>query len=59
MSKSESPEIETALDSFIDRHPILATIVLAAFVCACLLVLFWFVVFSGLSGSADFIYAQF
>lgn len=44
---------------FIDRHPIIAIIIVALFVCACLLVLFWFVVFSGLSSSADFIYNHF
>ena len=43
----------------IENHPVWATLVFAAFVCVCLLVLFWFVVFSGLSSSADFIYAQF
>lgn len=44
---------------FIDRHPAIATLVGAMLVCACLLVLFWFVVFSGLSSSADFIYNHF
>lgn len=43
----------------IDRHPVIATLIGAVLVCACLLVLFWFVVFSGLSSSADFIYNNF
>lgn len=51
--------IKAALDRFIDRHTAIATLLFAAFVCVCLLVLFWFVVFSGLSSTADFIYAQF
>lgn len=52
-------KVKEFVASFIESHPVIAMLVLAAFVCACLLVLFWFVVFSGLSSSADFIYAQF
>lgn len=52
-------KVKEFVSAFIENHPVWATLTLAAFVCACLLVLFWFVVFSGLSSSADFIYAQF
>lgn len=59
MSKTDPSKLKGAFSLFIDRHPVFATLVLAMFVCGCLLVLFWFVVFSGLSQTADFIYAKF
>lgn len=52
-------KIKDKLAAFIDQHPVIAMLGLALFVCVCLLVLFWFVVFSGISSTADFIYAQF
>lgn len=43
----------------LERHPVLSCAVLAAAVAGSLLLLFWFVAFSGLGATADFVYARF
>lgn len=58
-SKDKQRRVPSAIAAFIDAHPILAMLVFACLVCCCLLVLFWFVVFSGLSSTADFVYNHF
>ena len=47
------------LKSFVAAHNAVFGVLTAVLVFACLALLFWFTIFSGLSGSADFIYAQF
>lgn len=40
-------------------HPLLKGAAVSVLVATCLVVLLWFTVFSGMSSTADFIYAQF
>lgn len=58
MSKAKLQQREDGA-GFFRRHGVLAAAVIALIVLACLLFLLWFVVFSGMSASADFLYAQF
>lgn len=41
------------------RHGALATVGTALLVCGIFVAVFWFTIFSGLSTSADFVYAKF
>lgn len=43
----------------LEAHPILATVAVGSLFAACFAFLFWYVVFSGLSSSAEFIYSTF
>ncbi|MDD6651548.1 MAG: hypothetical protein PUE49_05040 [Eggerthellales bacterium] len=43
----------------LQAHPALTLVLLALVVAGTLALTFWFVVFSGLASSADFIYSQF
>jgi hypothetical protein len=52
-------KIKSAVDAFVEQHPVCATLCVAIIVFALLSVTFWFVVFSGISSSADFIYSHF
>lgn len=45
--------------AFIEGHQRASSVILCALTAACLVLLFWFTVFSGLGSSADFIYNQF
>lgn len=45
--------------SFIEGHQRVSAVLLCLITAACLLLLFWFTIFSGLGLSADFIYNQF
>lgn len=58
MSKAKLQQQEDGT-GFFRRHSVLAAALIALIVLACLLFLLWFVVFSGMSASADFLYAQF
>lgn len=51
--------VDRHLSALAEKHAILVGVIVATVVAACLLFLLWFVVFSGLSASADFLYAQF
>ena len=63
MSTNESVERELSLadriESFARAHGVLSGIVIGALVFGVLALVFWFTLFSGISSSADFIYAQF
>jgi general stress protein CsbA len=48
-----------SLVAFFEAHSTLRVVLIAAAVCAGLLLTFWFIAFSGISSSADFIYSQF
>lgn len=50
---------EERLRNMAARHPWRSLIVLVAIVLGCFVLMFWFVVFSGLSSTADFVYAGF
>lgn len=51
--------LEERVNKILDQHSVLSLTVIVLIVLACLVLLFWFVVFSGLSFTADFIYAGF
>lgn len=55
----EGPSLRQRLVDLLAAHPILATVVVGLFFAACFALLFWYVVFSGLSSSAEFIYSTF
>lgn len=63
MSSSEKrvkkPTVTERLAGFVMRHSALATVGTALLVCGILVAVFWFTIFSGLSTSADFVYAKF
>lgn len=59
MSKPKESHTKEALATFMEAHPGVAAILLGILVCACLCLLVWFIAFSGLSSSADFIYSHF
>lgn len=50
---------EERVNKILDQHSVLSLVIVALVVLACLVLLFWFIVFSGLSSTADFIYAGF
>lgn len=45
--------------TFVENHQRLSAVILCGITAACLMLLFWFTIFSGLGSSADFIYNQF
>lgn len=47
------------LDAFNERHPVVAPIAYFAVALALLVIMIWFLLFSGLNTSADFVYNQF
>lgn len=47
------------LDGFAQRHPVAAPLLYFAVALALLVVMAWFLLFSGLNTSADFVYNQF
>ena len=51
--------IAEILDSFAERHPVAAPVLYFTVVLVLLVVLIWFLLFSGLNTSADFVYNQF
>lgn len=51
--------VSERLKALVMGHDKLFGVLTAVLVAGCLGLLFWFTVYSGLSGSADFIYAQF
>ena len=51
--------IEELLVAFNDAHPVAAPILYFAVTLVLLLVIAWFLLFSGLNTSADFVYNQF
>ena len=51
--------IAEILDSFTEKHPVAAPVLYFIVVLALLVVLIWFLLFSGLNTSADFVYNQF
>lgn len=54
-----SKRIKNAWSTFCVDHPWLARFGIALLVCAILWAILWFLLFSGMNESADFIYAQF
>ena len=63
MSTNESTEKRLSLadriEAFGQAHGMVAGIVVGTLVFCVLALVFWFTLFSGISSSADFIYAQF
>ena len=51
--------IEDILDSFNEKHPVATPMLYFAITLVLLVVLIWFLLFSGLNTSADFVYNQF
>ena len=47
------------LDAFAQKHPAMAPVLYFAVTFALLVILIWFLLFSGLNTSADFVYNQF
>lgn len=54
-----SQRIKNVWNQFCIDHPWCARIGIALLVCAILWLILWFLLFSGMNESADFIYAQF
>ena len=55
----QGPSFADRVEAFGQAHGVVAGIVACAFVFGVLALVFWFTLFSGISSSADFIYAQF
>ena len=51
--------IEELLTTFNDEHPVAASLLYFAVVLILLAVLIWFLLFSGMNTTADFVYNQF
>jgi len=51
--------IEELLTAFNDEHPVAAPLLYFAVVLILLVVLIWFLLFSGMNTTADFVYNQF
>ena len=51
--------IEELLTAFNDEHPVVAPLLYFAVVLILLVVLIWFLLFSGMNTTADFVYNQF
>ena len=51
--------IEEILEGFNERHPVAAPLTYFTVVLVLLLAMAWFLLFSGLNTSADFVYNQF
>ena len=58
-SKGKAPSLRTRLSAWSAEHGFLTGVGVAIAVAAALGFTLWFTVFSGLSGSADFVYSQF
>ena len=59
MARKKNRTIRMRYDSWLDSHPAMACVVIAASVAIALVGLFVFVTFSGFGASAEFIYNQF
>lgn len=57
--KATKTDIRKRIGEWTSRHGLVTGIGIAALVAAALGLTLWFVVFSGLSSSADFVYSQF
>lgn len=51
--------ITEVLDAFAEKHPVAAPVLYFVVAFALLVILIWFLLFSGLNTSADFVYNQF
>lgn len=51
--------IEELLAGFNERHPVAAPVLYFCVTLALLVIMIWFLLFSGLNTSADFVYNQF
>lgn len=58
-SKGKAPSLRERLSAWSAEHGFLTGVGVAIVVAAALGLTLWFTVFSGLSGSADFVYSQF
>ncbi len=58
-NSKDKPGIASRVRAWTARHGVATGALIAVVVAVALSLTLWFVVFSGLSGSADFVYSQF
>ena len=58
-NSAKKPPLRQRISAWMARHGLATGIGIAVIVAAALALTLWFVVFSGLSSSADFVYSQF